>query len=89
MSIRLVPVYVVKPSDTKEIRKALKDAGFTVKRCQLGSNRTYILIHTNDNRAARPIIEQLGYEINPIWETLHDFIFQTDKMKFERTQPRT
>ena len=79
-------IYRVNPNNTKEIRAALKGAGFKVRRCQLGSNRFYILIHTDDNRAARPVIESLSYSLNPIWENADNDIFQNDKMKFERTK---
>jgi len=82
--MQIVTVYPVKPDDTKAIRAALKQAGRKVKRCQLGRNRYYILVHTDDNRAARPVVESLGYVLNPIWETEHDFIFNGDTMKFQR-----
>jgi len=75
--MELSVIYRVYPSDTQQLRLTLKAAGLSVKRCKLGGNRVYILVHTSDNREAIKIIEPLGYELNRIYETDNDHIFQT------------
>jgi RimJ/RimL family protein N-acetyltransferase len=84
--MKFTTAYRVRPTDTKKIREALKSNGFTVKRAKLGSNRFYVLVHTDDNRKARALIESLGFELDGIWETPHDFIFQNESMKFLKVE---
>jgi len=82
--IKYYQIFRVSPKDTKLIRQTLKDNGFKVKQCKLGGNRQYILIHTDDNKKALPVISEMGYTINSIWLESPENIFQNNSMMFRK-----
>ena len=87
--MQITVIKPVGPEDTAALRAALKAAGFKVRKCRLGSNRYYILVHTDDNLAALDGIEKMGYQLDRFWRDTLDIsleLFQRDHMLIRKVE---